>query len=374
MNIQWTGAIEDRRIELLEQSYTYNQIAKMLSKEFNVSISRHAVKNRSVRSGIVRNKKSNTTIVPNKASINSLSSINNYSNQQSIINQQPTTKQFFPEECYNVEEEFCMTTNKLRELDYYYQLLTSIKPKKILSLSDLHSPCIDFSAVDQALFNNTDADIIVLNGDVLDCQAFSKFDKMDEFDLEVEINQVKKLFNVLCSEAKYVVWVGGNHDLKRFQRYVMKNFTASAKKLAYKRLNPMDILAEEFDNLIVIPHDWMMIGDVIFAHLEKFSSVLMKTVDSVDEVFMANKHLLPNENYNSIIIGHTHHLGSTIKNGRLLMEQGCLTHLQDYRFNQPTKTRWETGYAVIKFDDNVNIDVNESDYYYIGKTPKWWMK
>jgi predicted phosphodiesterase len=397
MSIKWTGNIEDRRIELLDQKHTYSQIARILSNEFNVPISRHAIKNRCVRSEMLNNgmvgnlmsanqflSKVQTTQIPsipqNKQNIivqpKQKSNCNLPKNnvQNNIVPPQlSANKKLFPEKCYNASEEFTMIPSKIRELGDYYDTLTALRPKKILSLSDLHAPTIDFNAIDEALFYNWDADVIVLNGDFLDCQGMSRYDKMEDFNIYTELEQASALLDVLSNlpNVKNIVWVGGNHDLGRFQKYVMKNFSPAMRKYVYNRLNPMDVLAEQFEKLIVIPHNWMMIGDVLFAHLERYSSVSMKTVNDVNDVFLANNHLLPVRDYRALVIGHTHQMGENVKNGRKLIEQGCLTDLQDYRWQQPTKSRWETGYAVINFDDDVKVKFNDTRVYHIEQQPNW---
>lgn len=349
MAVNWSHKIDQRRLELLDQNLTYKEIAFILTEEFNNLVTERAVENRCRRS---KTNKLALRKIKNKNLVNS-----------GIINKKNGL--LFPEKYYNANSELSLTTEKIEEINRIYNILTSSKPKKVLSLSDLHAPSVNFHAVEKALLDNKDADILLLNGDVYDGTGLSTFDKLNDINIEDELEQIFTIMDVATKMFKYIVWVGGNHDWLRFLSFVTKNFNSSMKKYVLKRLNPIDYIAEKYDNLIVVPHDWAQIGDVIFAHLQTFSSVDMKTVVTNNEIFSSMRHLLPNQLYRGIVIGHTHHLGKIIKNGVLLMEQGCMCHLQDYRFQKPAKNRWETGYAVVYFDDNMKVDFNKSNFVII---------
>ena len=357
MGVKWQGKIEDRRLELLRDNCTYNQIARILSNEFKLYVTQRAVEGRCFRSNTMKSDLcnefcENITVDYEKLTINPLSITNG---------------KLFPDECYEIKNEISMTAEKLAQLNEIYQNLTLMNPKKVLSLSDLHAPLINFDAVEKAILAHPDADICLLNGDVYDGEAMSSFDKLKDLNFEVELKQVFALLDVLTQKFKQVVWVGGNHDFMRFLRFIMKNFGSGMKNYALKRLNPMDYIAEHYDNLTIVPHDWIQIGDVIFAHLQDFSTVDMKTVVICDEKFRSMKHMLPNADYRGIVIGHTHHMGKIVKNNVLLMEQGCLCHDADYKFLKPSRVRWETGYAVIEFDQDMKVDFNKSDVIWIER-------
>jgi predicted phosphodiesterase len=355
MGVKWEGQIEARRVELIKDRLTYKQVARILSDEFNTYVSDRAVEGRCFRSSTM---KSDICEEICEESYNQLINKNPISTSEGKL---------FPDECYDVDSEICMTPAKIAELNDIYKQLTLSNPKKILALSDLHAPLIDFSAVEKAILAHPDADICLLNGDVYDGQAMSTFDKLKDFDFEVELRQIFILLDVLTKRFKHVVWVGGNHDMRRFLKFVMKTFGSGMKNYVLKRLNPMDYVAERYDNLIIVPHDWIQVGDVIFAHLQDFSITDMKTVVSCEEKFRSMKHLLPNPDYRSIVIGHTHHMGKVIRNNVLLMEQGCMCHMADYKFHKPSRIRWETGYAVIYFDDDMKVDFNKSNIVWIEK-------
>jgi predicted phosphodiesterase len=347
VSIKWEGKLEERRIELLSLRYSHIKIANKLSIEFELPITAKSIDNR-------------LQTIKNSKKLNKIIDTQMYKTFNQNLNNEI---KLFPEECYTVNPELCMTEEKLKELNRIYNMLTDLRPKKILSLSDLHAPFINFKAVEQAVLAHEDADICLLNGDVLDLQAMSKFDKIIEIDLDKELNQVFTLLDVLTKKFKYVVWVGGNHDMGRFTTYISKNFPPAMKSFALNRLNPISYISEKYDNLVIVPHDWIEVGDTIFAHLSNYSNIDMKTVTINNEIFNALRDKLPNPNYRAIVIGHTHMCGKIISNNLTLIEQGCLCIDADYRFSKPTKRKWQTGYAVVEFDENTKVISNKTNFY-----------
>jgi len=367
MRIIWKGPIESRRLKLLEEGKKYGEIARILSKEFGLPVSYDAVASRckntrmtckTVNVETTVNVNVNTDITSRnvdkienmKVDITNLADLD-ISNNHNLFEGM--------DDDYD-ESIISLTPQKVKLLKGLHKQFTDLKPQKILSLSDLHSPFINFRAVNRAIMDNLDADIVILNGDVYDGYAMSHFDKIKDVSFDVELKKVEKLLDVLTARYKYVIWVGGNHDLYRFEKFVAKN-CGGMKDFFMQNANPMDHLAKKYNNVVIVPHNWLEIGNVIFSHPEEFSITDMKTVVQTDERFQAIKHLLPDPNYRGVIIGHTHHFGKIVKNDKVLMEQGCLCHLYDYKFQRPAKNRWELGYAVVEFDNNMKMIVNKSN-------------
>lgn len=345
LGVKWNEEIDNRRIELLKINYTYAQVAEILSNEFDQDVSAGSVDGRCQKTQTTKKDLLNLTTVQAKA-----------------VTQNQPRKRMFPEECYKMDASTHFPTAKKKEMKDIYDRLTNAAPRKILSLSDLHSPYMDFDAIEIAVGNNLDADICILNGDVFNGDAMSSFVSFKDVDFEYELNQVYRLLDVLSEKFKEVIWVGGNHDMMRFKRFVIKN---GGKMASYfmQHANPMNLIAEKYPNLTIIDHDWVQIGDVLFAHPEDWSAVDMKSVVTVDEKFRANAcNLFPNPHYTTIVMGHTHAVGKIVRNGNLLIEQGCLTHQQDYKFLKPSKRRWETAFAVIYLDENGRADFNNSNF------------
>lgn len=361
MRIIWKGPIEERRIELLKQGTKHKEIARILSNEFKIPITRNAIQQRCKVSKANGKQSVNTisNLESRKADAIESMDIDLYNLADLDIS---NNHNLFPDadEDY-INSQISLTPEKIKVLKNLHTQFTEMKPKKILSLSDLHSPFINFTACNKALLDNQDADLLILNGDVYDANAMSHFDKIKDVDFEAELLKVEKLLNVVTEMYECVIWVGGNHDMNRFEKFVAKN-CGGMKNFFLKNANPMEYLAKKYSNVIIVPHNWVEIGDVIFGHPEEFSSTEMKTVVNVNERFQSIKHLMPNPDYRGIVIGHTHQVGSLIKNDKLLIEQGSMCHLYDYKFQKPSKNKWQLGYAVVNFDDNMKIIFNETNF------------
>lgn len=361
MRIIWKGPIEERRIELLKQGKKHKDIARILSSEFKMAITRNAIQQRCKTSKVNSNKITNVAsdIDTQKVTVIESMDIDLYNLAELDIS---NNHNLFPgaDEDY-VSSQISLTPEKIKILKNLHTQFTEMKPAKILSLSDLHSPFINFSACNKALLDNQDADILVLNGDVYDANAMSHFDKIKDVDFELELSKVEKLLDVVTKMYECIVWVGGNHDMLRFEKFVAKN-CGGMKNFFLKNANPMEYLAKKYNNVIIVPHNWVQIGDVIFGHPEEFSSTEMKTVVNASERFQSIKHLMPEPNYRAVIIGHTHQVGSLIKNDKLLIEQGSLCHVYDYKFQKPSKNKWQLGYAVVMFDDDMKVIFNETNF------------
>lgn len=335
---KWSKEIDLRRIELLKQGYSYRETAIILSTEFNQYFTKHMVEYRS--------RKTNTT--PSQL-------MNNLS-----IESKEESEKLFPDEAYEVNRDLTFIPEKLEILKSIWNKYNDGKKKKILSLSDIHAPFANFKAIETAIKDNRDADLVVLNGDVYDGHALSDYEKLNDFNIEIELKQVFMLLDVLTKLFKEVVWVGGNHDFTRFLRYVSRKFGSGMKKYVVKRLNPIEYISEKYNNVVVVPHNWVEIGKCVFIHPNGYSSALMSTSINQTEYLLANKHFLPYGDFQALVQGHTHDLGEFYLNGIKIIEQGCLCNLMDYRFDNPSSRSWTTGYAVVYLDEAGNVDFNKT--------------
>ena len=392
--LKWVGEIEARRKELRSKDYSFRKIAEILSNEYKINITTDMVSSRERLCRIksveleysqqlnnqieseINNDMQNNAFQNYTVTINSANNTNFQGEQikmhiEDIIssNMHPNnvvsnnmSQNLFDDKVYDLKDKYVMSEETKREMKRIWDIFNTNEPKKILNLSDLHAPYMDFKKIETAIKDNSDCTICVLNGDIFDGESMSCFDKMDEIDSSCEFEQVFQLLDVLTVRFEHIIWVWGNHDGERFKKYIMKNIKFGLRKYAFERLNPIKYIAEKYSNVITINHNTLEIGDVIFKHPNAYSQVEMKTVVSEYDIMNANRLDLPNPNFRSIIIGHTHDIGSYIKNGVLLGETGCLCHTPDYRFTNPVKRRWTTGYARIELDEYNKIIFNKTRF------------
>ena len=90
-----------------------------------------------------------------------------------------------------------------------------------------------------------------------------------------------------------------------------------------------DLFAEE--NIEVVYNDgawWCVENKTIFAHPLSYSSGMLKTTEKAVNFFLRE-----NRDFTSIVLGHTHKLGSYVQGGIKMYEQGCTCDLSKLDYN-----------------------------------------
>ncbi|AEO93600.1 DNA repair exonuclease [Bacillus phage G] len=347
--MKWIDKIDSRRIELIKEGYTYQVVATILTAEFGIKFTKYSVQERCKATGTTKKQ-----LLLDQLDFTSCET--DLKNEISI----------FPEESYQLDDSLTFVPEKQRQLKVIWEKFNDGKPKKILSLSDLHAPYTDFKAVEKAIIEHYDADILMLNGDIFDGHAMSDFDKLDDFDIEIEFEQVFTLLDVVSPMFKQIIWVSGNHEMSRFIRMVSRKFGNGMKKFVLKRLNPIQYICEKYDNIIIAPNHYVQVGSCVFTHPNGYSAALMSTGLKQAEIFENNKHdILPYPKVECVTMGHTHDLGAYYYNGIKVIEQGHLCFPPDYVIDDPRKRRWQKGYAVVHLNSDGSVDFNRTREYHL---------
>jgi predicted phosphodiesterase len=253
--------------------------------------------------------------------------------------------------------------------------------RKILVLSDIHFPMARVDLLEQAIEDHADADICVLNGDILDGQIFSSFEKyrriaaLDEYNCT--FNFVKE-----CSERfEHVVLTEGNHDARPSRTLKTTGLPKEATQILRpsliariangERLDSTGMMIEklDFSNVHFDPIEpwYARIGKTLFIHpWTRGSSKPGWTVQGWCRKF---EDRMDPDDFDSIVCGHTHKLYKGIVNGKLLIEQGCLAGHMAYAWSPKTlyHGNGQNGYAVIYQDEDGNTDFNKSHVVYLGE-------
>ena len=242
---------------------------------------------------------------------------------------------------------------------------------RILCISDMHIP---FNRDIKEFFKyKGKVDTLVLNGDIIDNYSMSNFTKMYRLSLVEELIQARELLIELIEEIKpkKVTVVTGNHEIRL------------GKKIADKigsdllDLMPRDALAFLFDTgfnyydrikkckTVYTPIDeevdcevnyvgnfWTKEGKTIFVHPQAFRGTTLGTVGKAYDYFTAI-----GEDFQSIIMAHTHKLGMYVMNDKYLYEQGTCADLNhmDYQDLKLPKYSQVNGYMYIVQDKEGNL-------------------
>ena len=257
-------------------------------------------------------------------------------------------------------------------------LITS-KERKIISFSDLHVPFFLWEDMQQALIDHKDADVVVLNGDILDAYIFSTFSKSKNIAALKEYKIAFDLVHYLSDHFEQVVLVSGNHDYRTTRAVKTAGFNQDASAvfgadLLFRisngeKLNERAELVEklDFQNVMYQRHDpwYVRIGSTIFCHPSGFGSKYPgATVVKLLDHFTERMHT---DDFDSIVVGHTHKVYKGIVSGKLLIEQGAMAHKLPYQFQPDLRFKNAmNGYAVIYQDSTGNTNFNDSTPIYLG--------
>lgn len=264
----------------------------------------------------------------------------------------------------------------------FYTPTTGKPVRKGLVLSDIHIPFHLPDLLDSIIAQHKDADMLFLNGDLVEAYNISHFMKekyipmMFEYSLALEwIHKVSKIF-------PRVVITRGNHEF-RLNKQIWSRLMPD---VLWKVQNEADLLSKlaagivlndraeevgryDFSN-VVYEGDlgsepwWTKWNRTIICHPYKgLSDYNVKTARNFAEKFFTGNQ----EDFDCIIAAHTHQVGKTVVNGKLLIEQGCITAPLDYaRRGTESYSPQQLGYAVIYQDKAGNTVFGDTDFTYLG--------
>lgn len=249
--------------------------------------------------------------------------------------------------------------------------------ERVLVLSDLHIPFHKDKEILNIIKENSNVNLIILAGDILDCFSVSSFPKEMHIPLYEELkiaSSFLKKIDRLTPNTKKIVF-RGNHEF-RFKRYLAK-FQSEFSPLVsddileilkngltyrdYK--NRKRIIEPLSDNYEIIDSWYYIYKDLVLAHPTNFSKIPMRTCVSTYDYFK-NQGI----DFHAIAIGHTHKAGTLIHGGTLLCELGCLCEQMDYANNGNVNYTPQTnGYGVFIFHkDKVDIYKSGTRFIHAG--------
>jgi predicted phosphodiesterase len=214
---------------------------------------------------------------------------------------------------------------------------------RVAVLSDIHYPYHDEKAetIVKMFLADYKPDLIILNGDIIDCYAVSSYQKdiKKKMDIQDEIDYTNnKLMQWVDDfpETKFT-YLEGNHE-NRFARIVKNNAPALA---ALRTLDIAVNLGLEELGIEWVP-DWqdMQIGNMLFTH-----GHLVRKNGSAS----ARAHF---DQYGcSVLIGHCHRLAVVYKRTKYgthaLVENGTLC---DFDVEYSKFPDWQQGFTTLQFD------------------------
>lgn len=245
---------------------------------------------------------------------------------------------------------------------------------RVLCVSDLHvpfqKPIESFSEYAHGV-----VDVLVINGDVCDFSAISKFPKVYRSSpMQEMVNARQYLIDLIeYIHPKRVIITYGNHDA-RFQQYLAKSLDSDIISLmpsteldlicddgfhqynAQWRTNvwyePLTDVFEDEGIKVEYTHSWYtQLGNTIFCHPLTYSSGIMKTAEKAVTYFR-NEGMI----FTGLVMGHTHRTGEYTLGNTIMYDQGACCETSKMRYtNGKLVASQREGYVYLCLDADGNI-------------------
>lgn len=240
---------------------------------------------------------------------------------------------------------------------------------RILAVSDLHVP---YELPVATFADYRYIDVLVINGDLEDCQSISKFQKAYRVPLVDEMVRTRQYLIKLIDYIRpcKVVITRGNHE-DRLLSYMSHKLDSDVLELMpdspidlilntgfthRDRLNGTEVFYKPLRAVVdaTIEYDgnwWCQIGQTIFAHPKTYSSSMLKTTEKALDFFLRSGH-----RFDSIVLAHTHKLGQYVQAGINMYEQGCCCRTEELNYaDGMLTTPQQKGFMLICQDKDGNL-------------------
>lgn len=275
---------------------------------------------------------------------------------------------------------------KIKQMNKEHKMLTekisvglNVEPEvKILCLSDIHFPFALEEEIMKALKEHSDADIVVFNGDILDGYIYSTFAKAKRIAALKEYIAAFELVRYCSENFPKVAIVSGNHDVRPARHLQRIGFEKEESQVLRpdllariangERLNEEADLVEKlnFDNVYYQKYDswYIRIGKTLFCHPSGYRGGPGGTAQKLYEYFIKR---MGSDEFDSIVVGHTHKIYKGIFCNKLLIEQGAMCDRMPYQHKCNLRfLHAMNGYTVVYQDKNGNTNFNKSHVVYLG--------
>lgn len=223
---------------------------------------------------------------------------------------------------------------------------------KVLILSDIHIPFHDEKALLDIFKKKINYDIIILNGDILDCYALSNYvrdPRLRDFSREVEI--AKEFFLYLRKNFKKaeIIFKYGNHE-ERYERFL---FYKAPELFGINEFELNIILKlNDFGIKIVNNKQPIKLNELYILHGHEYRGGSYTIVNPARTIYLKTKK--------NTIVGHYHQPSShqepnIDKNFVTCWSTGCLCDLNPQYM---PLNKWALGYAIVETYGTKEFNVN----------------
>jgi predicted phosphodiesterase len=247
------------------------------------------------------------------------------------------------DECWAVLDDFIGRTPRQHDRPSRTRKADS-STRRVVIASDFHAPFMDNWAVSELITRERGADTLIVNGDIQDFYAISRFTKYEQVSIESELAAVDALLGQLAAAFPEVVLVGGNHDTHRFEKqlraFLSPEMCHVIEFLTGGNLSVLRVIAKRYPNVRFAETKvgrfavgwYYQHGDLLTAHAEKYSRLPGAALRGIEEWFADQDSTLGLDPWRVLIQAHTHQLGLfPWRADKLLVEGGCMCSTHSYQ-------------------------------------------
>jgi predicted phosphodiesterase len=274
------------------------------------------------------------------------------------------------DECWAVLDDFIGRTPRQHDRPSRTRKADS-STRRVVIASDFHAPFMDNWAVSELITRERGADTLIVNGDIQDFYAISRFTKYEQVSIESELAAVDALLGQLAAAFPEVVLVGGNHDTHRFEKqlraFLSPEMCHVIEFLTGGNLSVLRVIAKRYPNVRFAENKvgrfsigwYYQHGDLICTHAEKYSVTAGKATKDVYEWLSGMEEVLGLDAFRVVVQGHTHAAGwNPYKSDKLLIDGFCMCQVHGYQLQaRIAGSRQRNGYVTLE-QTNGRTDIN----------------
>ena len=229
---------------------------------------------------------------------------------------------------------------------------------EVLVLSDIHIPFHDLEALTTALEFGAarEPDVILLNGDILDCYDVSRFMKeknrpsiVDEIAMG---NEFLGLLREQFPEAR-IIYKLGNHE-ERMRNYILKNAPEFSNLEALELQNLLNFDKHRIEK---VDKELIKAGKLNILHGHEMGEAVFSPVNPARGFFLKAKA--------NTLVGHyhqsSHHSEGDLNGNKIgVWSTGCLCSLEP-EYRQYAYTKWKHGFAYITVHEDGTFVVENKE-------------
>jgi predicted phosphodiesterase len=251
------------------------------------------------------------------------------------------------------------------------------REQRIVVAGDFHAPFQASEDVAELIRRERGADLLVLNGDLQDFYAVSKYIKYEKVSIETELAAVDAMLGQLARAFPDVLIVDGNHDHQRFEKQLRDRLSPEmvhvVEFLTGGNLSAIRLIAKRYPNVRFADNQvgrhhvgWFhQEGDLLCTHAEQFSAVEGATLRRLTTRMERMAPVFGLEPWRVCIQAHTHQFAILKVGDKMMVEGGCMSSVPGYVLTARSGASVQTNGYVTLTQDRGRTDWNSIKFVHM---------